>query len=141
MTTNGPAPEYSDSLKEVCTVTNRELPQPQGVEKFLNKIGMSIIIQVFILPHLAAIIDGCLLFNADFYRKEHTQSSSALSLGKQMVIDTSASPAKTLMDAPQISEIKKGVDTFMEAVPVLMDALDMVTDVHPFIRGTGSPLL
>ena len=37
----GPVPEYSDSLKEAWTVAHPELPQVQGAEKLLNKIGMS----------------------------------------------------------------------------------------------------
>ena len=42
------------------------------------------------------------------------------------------------MDTPQIAEtIQKGVDTFMEAVPSLMKALDEVAKIHPFISGTS----
>ena len=49
-----------------------------------------------------------------------------------------AVPAKALMDTPQITEaIQKGVNTFMEAVPVLMKALDEVAKIHPFISGTS----
>ena len=42
-TTDGPAPEYPDSLKEAWTAAHREFPRPQGAEKLLNEIGMSII--------------------------------------------------------------------------------------------------
>ena len=60
-----------------------------------------------------------------------------LSQGQQAVVDTLAVPAKALMDTPQIAEsIQKGVNTFMEAVPILMKALDEVAKVHPFISGT-----
>ena len=56
------------------------------------------------------------------------------------MVDALAAPAKALMDTPQIAEtIQKGVDTFMEAVPALMKALDEVAKIHPFISGT-SPL-
>lgn len=42
------------------------------------------------------------------------------------------------MDTPQIAEtIQKGVNTFMEAVPPLMDALDAVAKIHPFITGAS----
>lgn len=40
------------------------------------------------------------------------------------------------MDTTQITEaIHKGVNTFMEAVPPLMKALDEVAKIHPFING------
>lgn len=42
VTTDGPVPEYSDSLKDAWTAAHKELPQAKGAEKFLNKIGMSI---------------------------------------------------------------------------------------------------
>ena len=46
---------------------------------------------------------------------------------------------KAVMDTPQIAEaIKDGVNTFMEAVPSLMKALDEVAMIHPFISGTSS---
>lgn len=55
-------------------------------------------------------------------------------------MDTLAVPAKALVDASQIAEtIHKGVNTFMETVPILMKALDEVAKIHPFISGT-SPL-
>jgi len=61
-----------------------------------------------------------------------------LSPGQQTVVDTLAAPAKALMDTPQIAEsIHKGVNTFMETVPILMKALDEVAKVHPFISGAG----
>ena len=41
------------------------------------------------------------------------------------------------MDTSQIAEtIQKGVNTFMEAVPPLMKALDEVAKIHPFINGS-----
>jgi hypothetical protein len=43
VSSDGPIPGYSDSLKEAWTAAHQELPQVQGAEKFLNKIGMSII--------------------------------------------------------------------------------------------------
>ena len=52
------------------------------------------------------------------------------------MVDTLAVPAKALMDVPQISEtIRKGVNAFMKAAPVLMKALDEVAKIHPFISG------
>jgi hypothetical protein len=66
------------------------------------------------------------------------QESVILSPGQQVVVDTLAAPAKALMDTPQIAEtIQKGVNTFMEAVPTLMKALDEVAKVHPFISGAS----
>ena len=57
------------------------------------------------------------------------------------MVDTLAVPVKALMDTPQIAEtIQNGVNTFMEAVPILMKALDEVAKVHPFISG-ASPFL
>jgi hypothetical protein len=44
------------------------------------------------------------------------------------------------IDKLQIAEaIHKGVNTFMEAAPVLMDALDAVSKIHPFIGGASPP--
>lgn len=61
-----------------------------------------------------------------------------LSPGQQTVVDTLVVPVKMLMDTPQVTEaIQKGVDTFMEAVPALMKALDEVAKIHPFISGTS----
>jgi len=46
-----------------------------------------------------------------------------------------------LLDAPQVVDtIQNGVNTFMEAVPSLMKALDEVAKVHPFISGELRPL-
>jgi len=57
------------------------------------------------------------------------------------VVDTLAVPVKGLMDTPEIAAtIEKGVNTFMEAVPALMKALDEVAKVHPFISGASSLL-
>ena len=59
-----------------------------------------------------------------------------LSQGQQNLVGTLAVPAKALMDTPQIAEtIQKGVNTFMEAVPPLMKALDEVAKIHPFVSG------
>ena len=56
-------------------------------------------------------------------------------------METLAAPAKALIDATQIAEkIHEGVDTFMEAVPVLMRSLDQVAKIHPFISGVGPSL-
>ena len=57
------------------------------------------------------------------------------------MVDTLAVPTKALMDMPQIAEtIQKGVDTFMEAVPILMKVLDEVARIHPFISGADPSL-
>ena len=64
-----------------------------------------------------------------------------LSPGEQKVVDTLAVPVNAIMDAPQIAEtIQTGVNTFMEAVPALMKALDEVAKIHPFISGGSLPL-
>jgi hypothetical protein len=63
-----------------------------------------------------------------------------LSPGQEAVVDTLTVPAKALLDTPQIADvIEKGVNTFMEAVPSLMKALDEVAKVHPFISGEFHP--
>ena len=140
VTTGGPIPEYSDNLKEAWTATHRELPRAQGVEKFLNKIG-TLIIRSSIHSHLAVIVDADLPFSTDFYRKGGIQNSLILSPGQQTVVDTLAVPAKALMDTTRITEtIQKGVDTFMEAVPILMKVLDEVARIHPFISGADPSL-
>ena len=64
-----------------------------------------------------------------------------LSPGEQAVVGTLAVPVNAIMDAPQIAEtIQTGVNTFMEAIPALMKALDEVAKIHPFVSG-GSPFL
>ena len=94
------------------------------------------------IPHRAGIVGVYLPFSADFYRKGDVQNSLTLSPGQQTVVDTLVVPMKALMDTPQIAEtIEKGVNTFMEAVPVLMKALDEVAKVHPFISGASPSLL
>ena len=48
---DGPIPEYSDSLKGAWIAAHREMPQAQGTEKVLNKIGMLIIYSSIHAPH------------------------------------------------------------------------------------------
>jgi len=61
-----------------------------------------------------------------------------LSPEQQTAINTLVTPVKALMDTPQIADnIQKGVNTFMEAFPVLMKALDDVAKIHPFIGGAN----
>ena len=68
--------------------------------------------------------------------KAKVQNTVTLSDGQQAVANTLAVPAKALMNAPRIAdEIEKGVNTFMETVPLLVKALDEVAKVHPFIAG------
>jgi len=56
------------------------------------------------------------------------------------VVDIIAVPVKALLDAPHMADaIEKGVNTFMEAVPTLMKALDEVAKIHPFISGVFRP--
>ena len=83
-----------------------------------------------------------LVSSTDFdYRKGGVQNSLTLSPGQQTVVDTLAVPAKALMDTTRIVEtIQKGVDTFTEAVPILVKTLDQVAKIHPFIYGAGSLL-
>ena len=115
-------PQYSDAIKEAWNAANAELPQAHGVEKFLNRVGTSIVSVPQRLP-----ADVC---------EETVQNVVTLSAGQQAVVDTLAAPAKALVDTPQIADtIEKGINAFMEAVPVLMKALDEVAKVHPFISG------
>jgi hypothetical protein len=77
-------------------------------------------------------------FDADFHRKGDVQDALTLSPGQQEIVVTLATPVKALMATTQIAEtIQKGVDSFMEAVPPLMDALDAVAKIHPFIGGAS----
>ena len=65
-----------------------------------------------------------------------------LSVGQQAVVTTLAAPAQALVNTTQIADtIEKGVNAFMEAVPVLMKALDEVAKVHPFISGMDGSAL
>jgi len=64
-----------------------------------------------------------------------------LSVGEQEVMNTLAAPAQALVGTVQIADtIERGVNAFMETVPVLMKALDEIAKVHPFISGMGSRL-
>ena len=55
---------------------------------------------------------------------------------KQALMETLTAPAEALMDLPQIADtIHKGMEAFMDAVPPLMDALDKIAEIHPFIKG------
>ena len=121
------APQYSGTMKKAWDAANAELPQARGVEKFLNSAGMPIVL-VPQPPH------------AD-NEKAKVEKAVTLSDGQQAVVNTLATPAKALMNAPWIADdIEKGVNTFMETVPVLMKALDEVAKVHPFIAGMGNPV-
>ena len=54
------------------------------------------------------------------------------------MVDTLSVPAKALMKASNIDiaeAIHNGVNTFMEAAPPFMKALDEVAKLHPFISG------
>ena len=56
------------------------------------------------------------------------------------MVGTLAEPMKALLDVSQVANvIEKGVNTFMEAVPVLVKMLDEVAKVHPFISGELRP--
>ena len=118
------APQYSNAMKEAWNAANAGLPQARGVEKFLNSVGTLI---VSVPQPFCAEVD-----------EEKVQNAVTLSDGQQAVVNTLAAPAKALMNAPRIADdIEKGVNTFMETVPVLMRALDEVAKVHPFIAGMG----
>jgi len=117
-------PQYSDAMKEAWSAANAELPRAHGAEKFLNNVGT-----------LIAPVPQCLYANVDTAK---VQNAVTLSDGQQAVVDTLATPAKALLATPQITDaMEKGVNSFMEAVPVLMNALDEVAKIHPFISGTG----
>ena len=117
-------PQYSDAMKEAWSAANTELPRARGAEKFLNNVGTS-------------IVPGPYHPNTDI-DKEKVQTAVTLTDGQQAVVDTLVVPVKALLDTPQIADtIEKGVNAFMEAVPVLMSALDEVAKIHPFISGMG----
>ena len=66
VTSDGLVPGHSDSPKEACMVAHQELPHVQGVEKFLNEIGMSIIALRFLIPQpVRVIIDVYIPSSAD----------------------------------------------------------------------------
>ena len=76
------------------------------------------------------------------FNKGNVQNAVTLPDGQQAVFDALAVPAKALMDTPQIAaDIEKGVNTFMEAAPILMSALDRLADIHAFVAGMASPVL
>lgn len=102
-------------------------PQEQGTEKLLNRLGTPII-----TPSLAPSL-VYLSFDTDPERKANVQSTLIPLPGQQTVA------MKPSMDTPQIAEaIQKGVDTFLESVPPLLEALGEVEKIHPFVSGTIS---
>ena len=134
-------PEYSDGMKEAWAAAHKELPQVQGTEKVLNKIGMSTIYYAYSYPPLphqfAKIFYACFLSSTDLCREARVQDALTLSPGEQAVLSTLTTPEKALMDTPQVAEtIRKGVNKFIEAVPSLIKVLDEVAKVHSFIGGT-----
>ena len=61
-----------------------------------------------------------------------------LSNGQQAVVDTLAVPGKALMDIPQVANsITEGVNAFMDVVPGIVNALDELANIHPFIKRMG----
>ena len=79
--------------------------------------------------------------DADLH-KEQVQNAVTLSDGQQAIVNTLVVPANALANTPQIADaIEKGVNTFMEAVPALMKALDEVAKIHPFISGMFESVL
>ena len=121
-------PQYSDAMEEAWSAGNVEPPQTHGAERFLNDVGMLVV----------SVPRG---FYADV-NKGKIQDAVMLSVGQQAAVDTLAAPALDLLNTPQIADtIEKGLSTFMEAVPVLMKALDEVAKVHPFISGMDGSTL
>ena len=79
--------------------------------------------------------------DVDLVRKANVQDALTPSKGQQATADTLAVPVKALIDTTHIADaIHKGVDTFMEAAPSLMKALDEVGRLHPFINGASLSL-
>ena len=125
-------PAYADSLKEAWAGAFQKPPETQRAERSLNVIGMS---RFFILPVVVVVY---LSSDADSARKEKAQDTLAPLQGQ--LVNRFTVTMEAVMDTPQIAEtIQNGVNTFMEAVPSLMKALDEVAKIHPFISGT-SPL-
>lgn len=125
-------PAYADSLKEAWAGAFQKPPETQRAERSLNVIGMS---RFFILPVVVVVY---LSSDADSARKEKAQDTLAPLQGQ--LVNRFTVTMEAVMDTPQIAEtIQNGVNTFMEAVPSLMKALDEVAKIHPFISG-ASPL-
>lgn len=122
-------------MKEAWGTAHHEPPQAAGVEKALNMIGMSS--NPFLRP-LITTFNLCPPFNADSSRQAGVRGTLEQLPGQQLGINTLAKPMNAFLDTPQIAEeIQKGVSTFMEAVPPLMEALDGVAKIHPFIAGAN----
>ena len=132
VTLNDAIPAYADSLKEAWAGAFQKPPETQRAERSLNVIGMS---RFFILPVVVVVY---LSSDADSARKEKAQDTLAPLQGQ--LVNRFTVTMEAVMDTPQIAEtIQNGVNTFMEAVPSLMKALDEVAKIHPFISG-ASPL-
>ena len=49
---------------------------------------------------------------------------------------TVLAPVKVLVETTGIAEaIEKGINGFLEGMPILMKALDEVGNIHPFVKG------
>ena len=71
----------------------------------------------------------------------NVQNAMTLSNGQQAVVDTLAVPGKALMDIPQVANsITEGVNAFMDVVPGIVNALDELANIHPFIKRMGEPV-
>lgn len=136
----------SNGLREAWTAAHNDQHQEHRAERYLNKIGR--LIMYSRVPESLIHLFHCqyvLLFSANFLLKAKVQSAFTPSEGQLAVVKALATPAKELMGQPLISEaIHKGVDSFMDAVPPLVKALDEIARIHPFIAGAssdfGSPL-
>ena len=133
VTLNDAIPAYADSLKEAWAGAFQKPPETQRAEKSLNVIGM---LRFLLSPVVVVVVH--LSSDADSARKEKAQDTLAPLQGQ--LVNRFTVTMEAVMDTPQIAEtIQNGVNTFMEAVPSLMKALDEVAKIHPFISGT-SPL-
>ena len=80
------------------------------------------------------------MLSANLHWKAGIQDTLTPSQGQLTVVDTLATPAKALLETPQIAQtIQRGVSAFMEVAPSLMAALDEVAKIHPFIGGASPP--
>lgn len=109
---------FSPELVDAWNVSHKEAPKSGKVDGFLSKIGKD---------DLVVHID----MSWDIYHISIEDGVSATS-GAQAMMD----PMNASAETTGVTEaIEKGVNGFLETMPIFMKALDEVSKVHPFISG------
>jgi hypothetical protein len=67
-----------------------------------------------------------------------SEDADATTQSKTTALTFIAAAAGSVEQTDVSQTVKEGIDTFFDAMPVFMDALDAVAALHPFIGGSLS---